>query len=90
MFKPPLLNIKKELLMIKALISPIEISKKFNISYQTINYYTNLGLLKVRRRDGNNRLYNSREVRSGLNRIMKLKSQGYSLHLIRGILMKEI
>ena len=76
--------------MIKALISPIEISKKFNISYQTINYYTNLGLLKVRRRDGNNRLYNSREVRSGLNRIMKLKSQGYSLHLIRGILMKEL
>jgi len=75
--------------MNKALISPIEISKKYNISYQTINYYTNLGLLKVRRREGNNRLYNNREVRSGLDRITKLKSQGYSLHLIRGIIMKE-
>ncbi|MCX5695950.1 MAG: MerR family transcriptional regulator [Candidatus Omnitrophica bacterium] len=75
--------------MNKTLISPIEISKKYNISYQTINYYTNLGLLKVRRREGNNRLYNNREVRSGLSRITKLKSQGYSLHLIRGIVMKE-
>jgi DNA-binding transcriptional MerR regulator len=76
--------------MAKTLISPIEISKKFDISYQTINYYTNLGLLVVRRRDGNNRLYNGREVGSCLKRITKLKSQGYSLHLIRGILMKEL
>ena len=76
--------------MNKVLISPVEITKKYNISYQTINYYTNLGLLKVRRREGNNRLYNNREVRSGLNRITKLKSQGYSLHLIRGIVMKEL
>ncbi|MDO8661664.1 MAG: MerR family transcriptional regulator [Candidatus Omnitrophota bacterium] len=74
--------------MAKTLISPIEISKKYNLSYQTINYYTNLGLLKVRRREGNNRLYSIREVRSGLARISKLKSQGYSLHLIRGILLK--
>lgn len=76
--------------MAKTMISPIEIGKKFNISYQTVNYYTNLGLLSVRRRDGNNRLYNAREVSSCLKRITKLKSQGYSLNLIRGIIMKEI
>ena len=75
--------------MAKALISPNEIIRKFDISYQTINYYTNLGLLKVRKREGNNRLYNSREVGSSLNKVNKLKSQGYSLHLIRGIVMKE-
>ncbi len=74
--------------MAKTLISPIEISKKFNISYQTINYYTNLGLLRVRKRDGNNRLYSTREVASSLSKVDKLKNQGYSLHLIRGILMK--
>jgi DNA-binding transcriptional MerR regulator len=76
--------------MAKLLISPAEISKKYNISYQTVNYYTNLGLLTVKRREGNNRLYNSREVSVGLNRITKLKSQGYSLRLIRGIIKKEI
>lgn len=76
--------------MPKILISPAEISKKFGISYQTINYYTNLGLLKVRKRNGNNRLFKPREVRASLDRINKLKSQGYSLHLIRGILMKEL
>jgi DNA-binding transcriptional MerR regulator len=76
--------------MAKALISPNEIIRKFDISYQTINYYTNLGLLKVRKREGNNRLYNSREVGSSLNKVNKLKSQGYSLHLIRGIVMKEL
>jgi len=76
--------------MAKVLISPNEISRKFDISYQTINYYTNLGLIKVRKRDGNNRLYNFREVSSSLKRVNKLKSQGYSLQLIRSIITKEI
>jgi len=76
--------------MARLLISPAEISKKYNISYQTVNYYTNLGLLTVKRRDGNNRLYNSREVSAGLSKITKLKSLGYSLRLIRGIIKKEI
>lgn len=76
--------------MAKGLISPAEISKKYNISYQTVNYYTNLGLLMVKRRDGNNRLFNARQVFACLKRINKLKSQGYSLRLIRGIIRKEI
>jgi len=76
--------------MAKGLISPAGISKKYNISYQTVNYYTNLGLLVVKRRDGNNRLYNGREVIACLKQINKLKSQGYSLRLIRGIIRKEI
>jgi DNA-binding transcriptional MerR regulator len=74
--------------MAKTLISPTEISKKYNISYQTVNYYTNLGLLTVKRRNGNNRLYNAREVSACLSRITKLKSLGYSLRLIRGMIRK--
>ena len=76
--------------MAKSLISPADINKKYNISYQTVNYYTNLGLLTVRRREGNNRLYNASEVTSCLKRINKLKNQGYSLRLICGIIRKEL
>jgi len=68
--------------MAKTMISPAEISKIHNISYQTINYYTNLGLFTVRKRHANNRLFNSKEISACLKRITKLKSQGYSLKLI--------
>lgn len=76
--------------MAKTFLSPAGISKKYNLSYQTVNYYTNLGLLTVRSRDGNNRLYNAKEVSSCLNKVTKLKSQGYSLRLIRGLIRKEL
>lgn len=75
--------------MDKTLISPHEIAKKYNISYQTINYYTNLGLLVVRERRGNGRLYKTNKVQRCLDRIGKLKNQGYSLKLICDILRKK-
>lgn len=64
------------------MISPREIMKKYNISYQTLNYYTNLGLLKVRKRKGNGRLYNEEEMEKKLKKITKLKDKGYPLRLI--------
>ncbi len=74
--------------MAKALISPAEISKIHNISYQTINYYTNLGLLMVKKRNANNRLYNCRQVSDCLKKVTNLKSKGYSLKLICDLLRK--
>jgi len=74
--------------MAKSLISPTEISKIYGISYQTVNYYTNLGLLMVKKRNANNRLFDSSQVRACLKRVTKLKSQGYSLKLICDLLRK--
>ena len=67
----------------KLMISPREIVKRYGISYQTINNYTNLGLLVVRRRRGNGRLYEKEEVRQRLEKIDKFKNRGYPLRLIR-------
>ncbi|MDD5504609.1 MAG: MerR family transcriptional regulator [Candidatus Omnitrophica bacterium] len=75
--------------MAKSLITPAEISKMHDISYQTVNYYTNLGLLKVEKKIANSRLYNSKDVNSRLKKLSDLKSQGYSLRLICGLLREN-
>ena len=74
--------------MDKGLISTQDIIKIHNISYQTVNYYTNLGLLMVRKKIGNSRFYKAGEVRRRLQAITKFKNQGYSLKLIRDMLRK--
>ncbi|MFY9402088.1 MAG: MerR family transcriptional regulator [Candidatus Omnitrophota bacterium] len=74
--------------MAESLISPAEITKIHSISYQTVNYYTNLGLLKVKKREANNRLYSSKEVSACLKKVSELKSRGYSLKLICDLLRK--
>lgn len=71
------------------MISPEAIIKKFNISYQTINYYTNLGLLIVRKKQGNSRLYDCAEVKKSLVKITDMKNQGYSLKLICDMMRKQ-
>jgi len=68
--------------MAARLVTPEKIARDHGISYQTINYYTNLGLLVVKKKEGNHRLYNAKEVRESLERIAKLKNKGYSLKLI--------
>jgi DNA-binding transcriptional MerR regulator len=75
-----------EMRMDDSMIAPNDIVKKFNISYQTLNNYTNIGLLVVRHKKGNVRLYESEEVRQRLDNINKLKNKGYTLRLIRGML----
>lgn len=75
--------------MNKALISARAITKRYHLSYQTVNYYTNLGFFMVKERKGNSRFYHADEIRRCLNKITKLKNHGYSLKLIRDILRKE-
>ncbi len=71
------------------MISPEAIIKKFSISYQTINYYTNLGLFVVRKKQGNSRLYDSEEVKKSLVKITEMKNQGYSLKLICDMMRRQ-
>jgi len=68
------------------IISSQEVSQKYKISYQTINYYTNLGLLVVKKRKGNGRLYDNKEVEKRLSKITALKNKGYPLRLISEML----
>ncbi|MCM8801680.1 MAG: helix-turn-helix domain-containing protein [Candidatus Omnitrophica bacterium] len=69
--------------MAKKLISSQEIVEKFDIPYTTVTYYTNLGFLKVVKKQGNKRLYDEGKVRRHLRKIRKLVSEGYTLRLIR-------
>ncbi|MDD4899194.1 MAG: MerR family transcriptional regulator [Candidatus Omnitrophica bacterium] len=68
------------------LISSPQIVARYKISYQTLNYYTNLGLLHVITKQGNKRLYKESEIRHNLVKIQGLKNEGYTLRLIRKIL----
>ncbi len=72
------------------LISPKEIVKKYNISYQTLNYYTNLGLLEVKKRRGNARFFNEEEIKKNLDKIVELKDGGYPLRLICKKMLEEV
>lgn len=73
---------------VRYLISSLEIVKKYRISYQTLNYYTNLGLLQAMNKQGNKRFYDERQLRQDLEKIQKLKNEGYTLGLIRKILYR--
>lgn len=65
------------------LISAKGIVKKYNITYQTVNHYTDFGLLPVSTRRGNARFYEKSVVRKRLPQIRALAKEGYSLRLIR-------
>ena len=65
------------------MISAKEISNKHNITYQTVNHYTDFGLLPVLTKKGNVRFYNSNLVDKRFKEIRSLIAQGYSLRLIR-------
>ncbi|MBI5150037.1 MAG: MerR family transcriptional regulator [Candidatus Omnitrophica bacterium] len=64
-------------------ISAAEIIREFQISYQAVNHYTNLGLLDVVTKDGNARMYDRDEVKRRLSEINRLVKEGYPLRLIR-------
>ena len=68
------------------MIAPGDIVERFKISYQTLNNYTNIGLLVVRQKKGNVRFYKAEEVKQRLDNINKLKNKGYTLRLIRNML----
>jgi DNA-binding transcriptional MerR regulator len=73
----------------KYILTSTEIVKRYKISYQTLNYYTNLGLLHFNGRRGNKRLYDERKLKVRLRRIQKLKNAGFPLGLIRKIINRE-
>lgn len=70
----------------KKVLSLQEIAKDFSISYQTLNYYTTIGLIHPKRRDGNKRLYIATEIKARLEKIDKLKNAGYPLRIISNII----
>lgn len=64
-------------------ITAREISEKLKIPYSKVNHYTDLGLFSIARKDGNQRIYNWREVQDRFQTISKLANEGYPLGLIR-------
>ena len=64
-------------------VSAAEIVKKYGVTYQAVNHYTNLGLLEVVTKNGNMRMYAKHKVKMRLAKISKLVGEGYSLRLIR-------
>ena len=69
--------------MSEQLITAKEIVKKFEITFQTVNHYTNFGLLSVSVKEGNLRLYDKNVVEKRLKKVRELVREGYSLGLIR-------
>ena len=65
------------------LMSAGEIVRKYSVTYQAVNHYTNLGLLQVVTKKGNARMYAKAKVKERLSKISKLVTEGYSLRLIR-------
>ena len=74
------------------IMTAMDVVHKFNISYQTLNHYTNFGLLNaVKKRGlGNKRLYSNSEVTDNLERIDELKEKGYPLKIIVEILKNKV
>jgi DNA-binding transcriptional MerR regulator len=64
------------------LISAKQITEKLGLSYQTINNYTDLGLLQVVTRKNRQRMYNYRIVAKRVAAIKRCIREGYTLRLI--------
>jgi len=64
-------------------ISAKDIVRQFNVPYHTVNYYTMIGLFSQIGKNGNQRLYEEREIKDRLAKIVRLSKEGYPLRLIR-------
>jgi MerR family transcriptional regulator, repressor of the yfmOP operon len=70
----------------KGLIRVGEVAERMEVSPRTIKYYEELGLVEPEERSaGGYRLYGSKEIER-LERILRMKSIGYSLAAIRELL----
>ena len=74
--------------MTENLVTSEELVKLLGVSSATVNYYTNLGLFKVKDRRGNMRLYEKEEVKELHDQIRKMRKDGYSLRIIQERLQK--
>ena len=72
------------------LLTASDVIERYRLSYQTLNYYTNLGLLRVAKRDGHQRLYDGRDVQRNLQAVARLKDEGYPLRLISRMLTQGL
>lgn len=64
------------------LLSVKDIMQVYSLSYQTVNHYTDFGLLPVYVKKGNVRFYDKRTVAKRMKAIRDLMGEGYSLRLI--------
>lgn len=71
-------------------ISAKEMAEKYNLTYQTINHYTNLGLFDVITKKRNIRFYDEEQVKDRLVKIEQMKNAGFSLRLICKAIYDEI
>ncbi len=69
--------------MTNKFITAKEIAGKYEVPYQTINRYSDAGLLNVAFKKGNVRYYDRLHIHRRLSQISKLTRDGYSLSLIR-------
>ena len=74
--------------MTETLVTAEELVKFLGISSATVNYYTNLGLFKIKDRRGNRRLYEKTEIKELHEQIRKMRREGYSLRIIQERLNK--
>ena len=65
------------------LITTYQLAKLLGISVASVNYYTNLGLFKIKDRKGNARLYDRDVVSNTYKTVQRLRKEGYSLMLIK-------
>ena len=76
--------------MKQKLISAKEIVQNHNLTYQTVNHYTNFGLINVISKKGNVRLYDEDAINSRLTKITLLINAGLPLRVIRKTLNDEL
>ncbi len=69
------------------MLSAKDIMQRYDISYQTVNHYTDIGLLPVLTKKGNERFYGGILVGKRLKKIKELTKEGYSLRLVRKLLV---
>jgi DNA-binding transcriptional MerR regulator len=74
--------------MNETLVTSQELVELLGVSSATINYYTNLGLFRIKDRRGNIRLYEKNEIRELHDQIRKMRKEGYSLRIIQERLQK--
>ena len=67
----------------KNLITVEDVAKRFDISKATVNYYTNIGLILVRQKKKNRRLYDLDDVTTRIEKIRDMLNMGYTLRLIQ-------
>lgn len=71
------------------LVTTKETADLLGVSVASVNYYTNLGILNIRDKKGNARLYDKNEVVDVYKRMRRLMKEGYSLKLIKQKLEKD-